>query len=328
MRAIGLLAAVFCMYCFSSAASGFAGVFPAGDDVVRGVSTIEDLDLVAVFSFAVMSDNKGDSPSSSPRFAHMAAWMEQSGDRFVIGLGDHVKKGMKNSFLPFIRENTWWHENFYPCVADGENEYYGRGQDDWGAGGAIFREIGLAGRPTVTIRENGCEYYARIQADGFTIHLIQLHFPDEPAKSSIAFPKESRRWLAATLQSIHKGPKDIVIACAHSRYGFWNTVLSNKQRKTVMEKCDLVFSATTHYWERIVVRGYEHDGALLLNTGSITFPRNSPYGYVEVHVLENPLRLVAQYIDADREKRLLRDYGEYAYVKVVGGPVAMAKFRK
>lgn len=320
--------AILYMLLISFVLFGCEGAPNAGENVITGVSSIQDLDRAAVFSFAVMSDNKGDSPTNSPRFAHMVSWIGESGDRFVIGLGDHVKKGKQNSFLPFLKENAWWHENFYPCAADGENEYYGRGQDDWGAGGAIFREVNLAGRPNVTIRENGCEYYARITVEGYVIHLIQLHYPDEPAQKSIAFPKESRNWLIATLHSIHKGPKDIVITCAHSHNGFWMQVLSEKQRKTVMDTCDLVFSATTHHWERGTVEGYEHDGALLLNTGSITFPKDSPYGYIEVHVLENPLRLVAQYIDADSEKRELRESGVFAYVKTAGGAVDVAKFRK
>lgn len=307
---------------------GCAGVLGAGEDTVRGIRSIEDLDRAAVFTFAIMSDNKGDSPASDMHFARMADWIRESGDRFVIGLGDHVKKGWGNSFIPFIRENEWWREHFYPNAADGENEYYGKGQGDWGAGGGIFRDAGLSDRGNVTIRDNGCEYYARIQAEGYTVHLIQLHFPDQPSKSGIAFPKDSRKWLVSTLDSIEKGPKDIIVACAHSRYGFWIHTLSKKQRKTVMEKCDLVLSATTHFWERKIVHGYEYDGALVLNTGSITYPRNCPYGYIQVHVLENPQRLVAQYIDAGRETRELSKIGGFAFIKAAGGPVAAAKFRK
>ena len=95
------------------------------------ISSIEDLDSKAVFNFAIMSDHKGDSPSSSIHFANMVRWISESNARFVIGLGDHVKKGKKNSFLNFLHNNTWWHSNFYPNVADAENEFYGKSQADW-----------------------------------------------------------------------------------------------------------------------------------------------------------------------------------------------------
>ncbi len=306
---------------------GCAGLFYSRAQTIRGVRTIDDLDAAAVFSFAIMSDNKGDSPESRVAFARMVSWIEASGDRFVIGLGDHLKKGWKNDFLAFLRSNSWWRENFYPNIADGENEFYGAGQGDWGAGGRFLDETEIPIKPNVDIRENRCEYYARIAVKDYTVHIIHLHFPDTPADRKTAFPDDSRRYLVATLEAIEKGPKDIVIACAHSRWGSWLGDLSRKQRRTVMKKCDLVLSATTHYFERIAFRGYEHGGALALNTGSITWPRGCPPGYIQVHVLEDPPRLVARYVRADREQRTLERYGEYVWMKALGGPVMQPRFR-
>ena len=70
---------------------------------ISDIETIEDLDALAAFSFAIMSDNKGESPVSSAAFKRMTEWIDTSNDRFIIGLGDHVKKGYGNTFLAFPR---------------------------------------------------------------------------------------------------------------------------------------------------------------------------------------------------------------------------------
>ena len=41
------------------------------DGKISGVNTIENLDKAASFSFAIMSDNKGESPSSRDEFLNM-----------------------------------------------------------------------------------------------------------------------------------------------------------------------------------------------------------------------------------------------------------------
>jgi len=298
------------------------------DGKISGVNTIENLDKAASFSFAIMSDNKGESPSSRDEFLNMVKWILESGDEFVIGVGDHVKKGWSNSFLGFLKENKWWHDNFYPNVADGENEFYGENQGDWGAGAPIFDEVDLSKRPNVKIRDNKCEYYAIILLKGYTIHLIQLHYSDMPKEDSIAFSEDSKKYLIDVLESIDKGPKDIIIASAHSRTGFWIEKLSDEQRKAVMDKCDLVLSATTHFFERKVIPEYEDSGPLFINTGSITYPSSyCPYGYVEVHVLKNPFSLVVQYINAKREEREMQ-HSEYAFIKVIGGKILTTDFRE
>lgn len=298
------------------------------DGKISGIHAIQELDKAAVFNFTIMSDNKGDSPQSSRQFANMVKWIEESRDQFVIGLGDHVKEGWENSFLLFLQENEWWHQNFYPNVADGENEFYGKSQADWGAGAPILDEVELSKRPNAVIRKNRCEYYAKMKVKGYTIHLIQLHYSDQPKEDSIAFRQDSKRYLMDVLKSIDKGSRDIVIAAAHSRTGFWVDQLSPEQRDVVMDKCDLVLSATTHFWERKKIPGYEHSGPLFINTGSITYPsRYCPYGYVQIHVLRKPLSLVVQYINADRPEREMQS-SEYAFIKVVGGKILKTDFRK
>ena len=60
-----------------------------------GVNNIEDLDKISTFSFAIMSDNKGDSSQNSEKFARMQRWIKDSNDLFVIGVGDHLKKKLE-----------------------------------------------------------------------------------------------------------------------------------------------------------------------------------------------------------------------------------------
>ncbi|MDO8684657.1 MAG: hypothetical protein Q7N50_14420 [Armatimonadota bacterium] len=282
------------------------------------------LDRSAAFTFAIMSDNKGDSPSSKPRFRRMAQWIKDSDCKFVIGLGDLVKRGLENSFLTFVKSDNWWYNNLYPCVADGENEYYGKDQGDWGAGGKILDVTNLRKRHGVVIRPNNCEYYAKIPIGEYNVHIVMGYFSDMPADIKIAFKEDSRQWIADTVTAIKKGPRDIVIAGAHSGNGSWIEVLSESQRQALIKNADMVLSATTHFWQKIDVPGHEWDGPLCINTGSITYPAPfSKAGYVQVHVLDNPKWLVVQYIDCDAETRSIQPASR-CYIKEIGGPIFAA----
>lgn len=286
---------------------------------LSNIKNISELDKKAVFSFAIMSDNKGDCPQDNIQMKRMVKWIHESGDAFVVGVGDHVSKSFENMFLDFLKKNEWWGKNFYPNIADGENGFYGKGQSDWCGGADFLKAAGLDKRANVDIRDNGCEYYAQIQVKGYTVHLIQLHYPDEPFDTEKAFPFESRQYLLDKLQLIDKSGKDIIIAAAHSQTGFWVNELSKEQISVVMDRCDLVLSATTHCWARKRLTDYGDTGPLVINTGSISYPFvfcNA--GYVQVHVLEKPLSLVVQYIDADLPERKLQQ-GKYSFVKIVGG---------
>ena len=279
------------------------------------ITSIKDLDKQAVFSFAVMSDNKGDSPSNRVEFKRMVNWIENANDRFVIGLGDHVKKKRENSFLKFVKENNWWKYHFYPNIADGENEYYGKGQGDWGAGGKLLSHCNLTNRENTTIRANGAEYYSVLGYGEYKIHLIQLHYSDNPKDEKVAFNNDTKQYLMSVLSKINKTDKDIIIAAAHSRSGSWIELMSEADKKIIMKKVDLVFSATTHLFKRIILEGYENSGALCLNTGSITNSSGyAPPGYLQIHVLDNPTRLSVQYIDASKEKRGVQ-FNEFAFIK-------------
>jgi len=160
------------------------------------------------------------------------------------------------------------------------------------------------------------------------VHLIQLHYPDTPADDKVSFRADTKKYMVDTLNGIKKGDKDIVITAAHSRLGFFYNQLNSKERKVLVDKCDLVLSATTHVFMRMRTSDYKINEPLLVNTGSITHARGfCPNGYIQVHVLENPLSLVVQYQNAKKEKREFAS-SYYAWIKKIGGEVIATDFKK
>jgi predicted phosphodiesterase len=174
---------------------------------------------------------------------------------------------------------------------------------------------------SVKIRENGCEYYLKRKIGDFTIHLIQLHFPDQPNNTKLAFKKDSKQFMVSTLKSIQKTKFDIIIVAAHSHNGFWDNELSDKELSILMKKADLVLSATTHFFKRKIVKKQKNNGPLFLNTGSITYPASyCPFGFIQVNVLKNPNMIVLQYINAAKMK--MRFPGKkYTFVKLINGKI-------
>lgn len=288
------------------------------------IATPAELDEAAMFTFAIISDHKGFSPRDSVHMRRANRWMREMDPQAIIGMGDHLKRRWENTFLPFIAEDRLWRDRFWPNIADGENGYYGSSQSDWGAGRKLVDDAGLRERENVTIRDNGCEYYARIAAAGHTIHLIQLHYSDNPRDLEVAFNASSRQYLRDTLNSIEKGPTDIIVCGAHSRTGNWMPVLSEDLRALVLSKADLVLSATTHLFRRF---DYGADKALCINTGSCGFRnKHGKNGFVSVHVLAGPPRLVVQYVATDDGDDRPLAPPEMAFVKTLGGSTTAVRF--
>lgn len=290
------------------------------DDLSR-IRSIEELDRQSVLHFAVFSDNKGESPRSSVELARMAAWVRAGSAAFVIGLGDHLKYGWENSFIPWLQSDLWWRDHTYLNVADGENEFYSAAhrQSDYGAGAPILDLVRLDAYAEV-VRPNPSEYYARIPAGDLTVHLIQLHFSDQPRADSLAFPESSRAWLVETLEGIDKGERDLVVVAAHSRGGSWDMVLSPERRRKLLGKADLILSATTHRYQSWVPEGFGASSAVCVNTGAVNFPGYmAPNGYVEIHVLKSGA-IVGQYIDLTQTERRLQR-GRFAWIKPRNAPM-------
>ena len=299
----------------------------AADEGLPGVESIGDLDRLADLHFAIMSDNKGDSPLSSVEFARMTTWIKKSNPAFMIGLGDHVKHRWENTFIPWLQSDPWWREHFYPNVADGENEYYSptHRQSDYGEGAPILDLVALDAHASV-IRPNSSEYYAQISVAAYTVHLIQMHFSDQPMDAAIAFPESSRAWMMETLKGIEKRDKDLIIVAAHSRTGSWDMLLSPERRQLLLNKADLVLSATTHRFEAWVPEGFEKGDAVCINTGSVNYPGPmAANGYVEIHLIES-VGIVGQYIDLTQTGRRLQR-GRYAWVKPRDGAMRYLNLR-
>ena len=288
---------------------------------LAGLGDIRDLDKSSVLRDAICSDNKGESRASSVEFARMVDWVGAGNSAFVVGLGDHLKYGWENSFIPWIQSDAWWRDHTFLNVADGENQFYGTAhvQSDYGAGSSILDLVRLDAHAEID-RPNPSEYYAKIPVDDFTVHLIQIHFSDQPRVDSLAFPESSRVWLMGTLDGIEKGKRDHIIVAAHSRAGSWDMVLSEERRKRLLAKADLVLSATTHRYQSWVPAGFEDESAVCVNTGAVNFPGTmTPNGYVEIHVLKSG-SIVGQYVDLTQTERRLHR-GRFAWIKPVDGPM-------
>ena len=293
----------------------FLGLF----SIVFGLNaqmSIEKLDDMAVFSFAIMSDNKGYSVENSDMYK-CDKWIREAGDRFILGLGDHVKDNRKNPFLNFIKTDSLWHNHFYPNIADGENEFWGEDQADWGAGAPMLEYVGLSERKNVIVNDNNCEYYAIETHDKIKVHIIQLHFSDNPPEPEIAFKESSRKYLMDIINGIKKTKKDIIVVLAHT--GAWFDLLTEERREILVKKADLLLGATTHRYKRYKISDDKNaKEALALNTGAIGNSNES--GYLQVHILKKPRRIVVQYQLTKNDTRELQKKG-YAYQKIIKGKV-------
>ena len=75
-------------------------------DDLANLKDIEDLDNQSILHYVIFSDNKGESPASSVEFARMVDWVRAGNSSFVVGLGDHLKYGWENSFIPWIQSDA------------------------------------------------------------------------------------------------------------------------------------------------------------------------------------------------------------------------------
>lgn len=278
--------------------------------------TIDDLDRSAAFSFSIMSDNKGYS-LENPHMYKCDLWIKEAGDKFILGLGDHVKDNRENHFFDLLKNDKLWHDHFYPNVADGENEYWGNDQADWGAGAPILDSVNLSKRENVIIRDNNCEYYALEMYEEIKVHIIQLHYSDSPSDPTVAFNESSRKYLMDILDNIDKTENDIIVVLAHT--GPWVNMLNEERKMKLMHKADLILGATTHRFQRYHFLGKDvNKSAIGLNTGAVGNSTDS--GFIQIHVLKNPTRMIIQYQKTKNETRELQGEG-FAFEKIINGKI-------
>lgn len=289
---------------------------------LSNVETYQDLENQSVFNFSIFSDNHGNSPYYNLNMAKANYHFRKSNDICILGGGDHVMKNGNNDFLYYICNEPFWRNHFYPTISDGENILYGHSQDDWGAGKPLFDVIGLRERENITFSKEGVDYYAIIAAPhNYKIHFISLYFPDEPENTKLSFRESSKSFLRETLNKIKKTEHDIIVLQAHSRYGYWLNELSPELFKIVMTKADLVFSSSTHYYERFTPDGYSNNGPLILNTGCIDNPRfGSKPGFIQMHVMEQHRGIYVNYVDVSKPTTVLGS-SPFAYFRSFKGKI-------
>ncbi len=292
----------------------------------QNIQSYEELEQSKSFSFSIISDNHGASPIDNIEMARMSKWVADSKDAFVLGVGDHLQKNKQNDFLAYILRNNYWKQHFYPTIADSENDYFGKGEGDWGSGRELLNVLGFKNRLNVEMNANGAEYYAKMVVNEVVVHYIVLHFPDNPGNSEVAFPESSKQFLINTLNKIQKSNNDIIIVSAHSMYGSWIDYLSKAQQNIVNKKCDLLLAGTTHFFERRVPEGLENSGPLMVSAGSVNEARwGSKNGFLQVHVMKNPLSLIVQYVNTNDSQIQLQD-APYSFVKYINGGVFPLSF--
>ena len=101
--------------------------------------------------------------------------------------------------------------------------------------------------------------------------------------------------------------------------GAWFEQLSKERKAKLIKKADLLLGATTHVYKRYEILGNKKEKvALALNTGAVSNSHDS--GFVQVHVLKNPMRLVVQYQRTSNDTRELQQ-DNFAFEKKIKGKI-------
>jgi hypothetical protein len=197
----------------------------------KGVTTIEELDDAAVFSFSVISDNQGNATNEVP-VARALEWISSKAV-FCIGNGDLFNGNGGDPFGDLLSDtNSWFHYNFYPVIGDHDNEIRidgVRGQEKlWGRGHIVFDMVAdFYNRPNIEFRvpssnkvrsggdlyeDRQVDYYAKETHGEFTLHIIAIHKGD---KSALA--RRSADFMIQKIEelSASKTEHDMIILVAH-----------------------------------------------------------------------------------------------------------------
>jgi hypothetical protein len=126
----------------------------AGSLSAATITTIEQLDELAEFSFSAMGDNNGyaawnydPAGGNDAKFIGMdrlERWIRNN-DAFCIGVGDHAI-GTRKYWFKMTEKDPFFHNHYYPAVGDNCNEtdyFYGVTADQatWGRGWVQFKAL-------------------------------------------------------------------------------------------------------------------------------------------------------------------------------------------
>ncbi|MCD4652160.1 MAG: hypothetical protein K8S56_10320 [Candidatus Cloacimonetes bacterium] len=285
-------------------------------DNFDSIRTIEGLDDRSDLTFSVFGDNRGESLETSIYLARMVRWIGESDNEFVIGMGDHLRRGKNSLFSDFIKEHIYWTQQFFPGISKGEEDFFGADN-----GCEFIKQTEVTYNRGFVYNNTGCAYYVPITRNGYVIHLIQLNrITSESVSSKAAF-------LNKQLKALKRDKKSFVILTANADETNWLTLLPKSVQKLCREKADLIFTSNDNYCHRIPLKARKKNEPLMLDTGSTDHAyRWNPNGFIQIHVLSNPSALVVQYLDLSQPQREIQ-HSEFAWIKYPGKQVEPAIFR-
>jgi hypothetical protein len=262
--------------------------------------------------------------------SRLEKWIKAN-DKFAIGVGDHAI-GNRKYWIWQTEKDAFWNNHFYPAVGDNCNEtdyFYGKtgNQAEWGRGWVMFKALNkFFNRNTsvdkivfrqpestpvysskskaepntlVPYKDQLVDYYVTRKQGKFNIHIVVVHYasPGVLDARSKNFMMNRLRSLSATRTNY-----DIIVVIAQ-RAEFLRSAqsaghMTRAERDTVMRVADLVVCGDSHIYARQTMFDKDYDGkeALFMNSGA-AYQTGALWGYLNVHVFDNPPRFSVQYID-------------------------------
>ena len=256
-------------------------------------------------------------------------------NQFYAGETPDAGGGIWGAGAPLLRDANL-HERSNVTFAGDLHDWYDGAVADLPPSDLPWDEAAL-NATNVTPEPTETEYYAEIERKSVTVHFVGAY---HGAYSPFAEP--SRRFLLETLRQIDNGENDIVIVSAHSWSGNFIDHLNWRETWEVLDEADFVLSGHIHEpnqfmstsdpyrrWSSGPALDYtQHPSfpeiALVLNTGAVN--TGTDPGYFEMHVLEDPVRVVAQYVPnrspgRELQTELTHPHDTPPFVKVSGGPI-------
>ena len=155
------------------------------------ITNIDQLDNTAVFSFVVISDNRGGGGGTN----NTIKWINKAPHKFGIANGD-LFNGNNDTFDQVMKNDPFIHNKTYPSVGDHDNQIVINGQKGteqaWGRGHVIYGFLNdFHNRPNIEWRkpttnkiqgkydDQYIDYYAHEQHGGITVHMVVIHKGDE-----------------------------------------------------------------------------------------------------------------------------------------------------
>jgi hypothetical protein len=301
------------------------------------ITSVGQLDDACMFRFAVWSDDRGE--INNPEVIKGTEWLLEGTEpvAFVLGGGDNSRgdtgwpEYMQEASTPDL-----WKYHYYNCIGDHENDAYGGGQSDWGAGGEMFDYLpgfwtrpnmrpnhykqtggGEMGDPIIwnetTVDGNGNDYYMTLEdvdGSGVNIHILSLHISDQPSDFPWkAFREQTRQFMEDILLEFEakRTNRDILFLMGHDANWTDQHEIREYRRDMIYTIPDYINEASSHSFKRRVggIPISREDGPLYLNSGRVG---GGSSNYMECHVFDNPLRMTCQFMSLTNDNRQLYHY--------------------